>query len=114
MPDNSPQPPQQPQQPLPEWMKISLASTGGMASSFAAFLVFTAMQSGTAMRGQLVAGDPAVNRQYPTTLGSMQASLTGENAIAGAMSSYVWWIGVVIGGVVLTWVFLRLLQARRA
>ncbi len=104
-----PQPPKR--QPMPEWMKMSMASAGGMATSFAAFLTFTVMQSGS-MRGQLVAGDPSVNRQFPSTLNSLQASLTGDNPIAGAMSSYVWWTGVIVGGVVLSWVFLRMLRNR--
>jgi hypothetical protein len=95
-----------PKPPLPEWMKMSLASAGGMATSFAAFLAVTTMQTG--------AGDPSVNRQYPTALNSFQASLTGENAIASAMSSYVWWTGVIVGGVVMTWLFLRLLRNRAA
>jgi hypothetical protein len=96
--------------PMPEWMKITMASAGGMATSFAGFLAFTLMQSSTALRGELMAGDPAVNSQYPSTYNAFQASLTGENPIMNAMTSYMWWTGVIIGGALLSWFFLGFLR----
>lgn len=107
---NQPQPPAHP--PMPEWMKITMASAGGMATSFAGFLAFTLMQTSTNMRGELIAGDPAVNSQYPSTYNALQASLTGGSSIANAMTSYMWWTGVIIGGGLLAWIFLRFLRQR--
>ncbi len=97
---------------MPEWMKITMASAGGMATSFAGFLAFTLMQSSTALRGELMAGDPAVNSKYPSTYNAFQASLLGENPIMNAMTSYMWWTGVIIGGALLSWFFLGFLRNR--
>lgn len=96
---------------MPEWMKMSIAASGGVTTSFLAFLAFTVMQSG-AMRGQVVAGDQAANAALPTTYNAFHASLVGQNAIMNAMTSYMWWTGVLVGGAFFAWFFLGFLRAR--
>jgi hypothetical protein len=96
---------------MPEWMKMTIAASGGVTTSFLAFLTFTVMQSG-AMRGQVVAGDPVANSALPTTFNAFQASLLGQNPIMNAMTSYMWWTGVLLGGAVCAWFFLGFLRAR--
>lgn len=108
--DGAPQ--QQHRKPrMPEWMKMTIAASGGVTTSFLAFLTFTVMQSG-GMRGQVVAGDQAANSMLPTTYNALQGSLLGQNPMMNAMTSYLWWTGVLIGGAIAAWVFLGMLRAR--
>jgi len=63
------------------------------------------------MQGQLLAGDPTANREFPTTLNTMHAAMDGQSSVLNAMGSYGFWIAVTIGGVVASFIIFRL--ARR-
>ncbi|OGJ66776.1 hypothetical protein A3A67_03940 [Candidatus Peribacteria bacterium RIFCSPLOWO2_01_FULL_51_18] len=89
-------------------LEITLSALGGFAASFLIFLV-AARQSNT-FRGQLIAGDPAVNRQFPSTLNTMQTALSGGNPIASSMTSYGFWVAVIIFGSALSFLILKLLR----
>ena len=85
--------------PFPEWFKISLASAGGMTGSLLMFMAMTAMQAGTSLQGSLT-GD-GTGTQATTT-----------DALASAVTSYGWWAGVIVVGVLLSGLFLFLSRKR--
>ncbi len=89
-------------------IEICCSAAGGFLASFLVFLV-AATQS-RVFQGQLIAGDPNVNKQYPTTLNTMQSALSGGNPIASAMTSYTWWICVVIGGIFFSFIVFKLVR----
>lgn len=88
--------------------EIVLSGIGGFLGSFMIFIL-GAYQS-RVYQGQLLAGDPNLNRQYPTTLNAMKSTLAGENPIASALTSYAWWTCVVVGGIVLSFVVFKLVR----
>lgn len=76
---------------------LLLAGVGSLLAGFLASLgIYTIGVSFTAsmLRGQLIAGDPDVNAQYPTTLGIMQDTMHN----ADVMVSPLWWLGVITLG----------------
>ena len=62
------------------------------------------------MRGQLVAGDPTVNREFPTTLNTMHAAMDGQDSVIGALGSYGFWVAVVIGGILASFALFKLVR----
>lgn len=91
--------------------EIIVSAIGGFAASFLTFTVMTVTQHQGSIRGQLVPGDQAVNREFPTTLNMMHAALDGSNPMANAMTSYAWWVTVVMGGIAASFLIFKL--ARR-
>lgn len=91
-------------------IQIAVSAIGGFAASFLAFAV-TTYTRGQSLQGQLLAGDPAKNREFPTTLNTMHAAMDGQNSLLSAMGSYGFWIAVMIGAVIAALVIFRL--ARR-
>lgn len=89
--------------------QIATSVAGGFAASFLAFSVTTFTQS-YGMKGQLLAGDPTVNRQMPTTLNAMQGAMDGSNPMMHAMTSYAWWIMVVCGGIIAAFIILKMMR----
>lgn len=92
--------------------EIAVSVVGGFAASFMAFVVSTSTQNyGKNMQGQLLAGDPAANREFPTTLNTMYSAMNGQSSVLNAMGSYGFWIAVVIGGIIASFIIFKL--ARR-
>ncbi len=93
-------------------LEIAVSILGGFTASFLAFVTVTYTQHYNAfLRSQLLAGDPAKNREFPTVLNTMHAAMNGENPIVQSMGSYGWWFLVVIGGIIASCIVFRL--ARR-
>ncbi len=88
-------------------MVVSLC--GGLAASFLTFTVTTFTQN-YSMKGQLLAGDPSVNRQMPTTLNAMQGAMDGSSPMIHAMTSYGWWVMVIIGGFIAAFIILKMMR----
>ena len=72
---------------------------GGFLLSFGFFAGSTYVQL-SGMQGQLVAGDPNLNRQLPTTLNAFQGAINGSNPMMSALTSYGWWMTVLLGTIV--------------
>ncbi len=83
---------------------------GGFGISFLVFTGQVMMQSSKNFRGQLLAGDPAANRDLPTTLNAMRSIQDGSSPILQAMSSYAWWVAVLIGAAIASVILLKLLR----
>lgn len=84
-----------------------LSVLGGLVTSFVAFS-FATMRTTSQYSGQLMAGDQAANRAFPTTLNTMQSAMDGTNPLLQAMSSYGWWVLVIVGGLVAAPILFRL------
>jgi hypothetical protein len=89
--------------------EIATALVGGFAASFLTFTV-TTYTTNSGMRGQLMAGDPAVNQELPTTLNMMQSAMDGNNSMLNSMGSYTWWILVIIVGLIGAFVLLKVMR----
>lgn len=83
---------------------------GGFAASFFVFAASTYVQLG-GMRGQLVAGNQNVNRQYPSTLNAFQGAIDGTNPMMQSFTSYGFWLMVILGGIVASFILFKM--ARR-
>jgi hypothetical protein len=90
-------------------LDIVISLVGGFLASFLAFAA-TTMQRTDYLQGQLLAGDPALNRELPTTLNVMQAAMTGNDPLVSAMGSYLWWILVMIGGLIAAFIILKMMR----
>ena len=88
---------------------VLVSVTGGFTASFLTFAVSTYVQVG-GMRGQLVAGDPNLNRQYPSTLNAFQGAVDGSNSMMASMSSYGWWLMVFLGGIVASFIAFKFVR----
>ena len=91
-------------------VRIALSAVGGFAASFTAFVVTTYMQHSRALQGQLLAGDPTQNRQFPTTLNTMHAAMDGQNSILGSMGTYGFWVAVTIGAVIAGLIIFKMMR----
>jgi hypothetical protein len=92
-------------------LEIAVSAIGGFAASFLTFTVTSFTQNNGAMQGQLIAGDPNINKEFPTTLNTMHAVMDGQNSMLGTMSSYGFWTAVMIGSVFAALIIFKL--ARR-
>lgn len=90
-------------------LDIAIALVGGFLSSFLAFAA-TTVQRTNYLEGQLIAGDPALNKNLPTTLNTMQAAIDGNDPLLIAMGSYVWWIMVLVGGLIAAFFILKMMR----
>ena len=90
--------------------EIILTIAGGFISSFLAFVFATYSTASRSLSGQLVAGDPAINREFPTTLNAIRATVDGTGSLSTAMSSFAWWNAVIIGGIVCSFILFRLIR----
>jgi len=89
---------------------LAIALVGGFFASFLTFTVTAYERAGVSLLGQLIAGDPQANREFPTTLNTLQAAVGGEDPLVQAMSSYGWWIAVLIGGLIAAAIILKLMR----
>jgi len=83
---------------------------GGFAASFLTFTVTTYTRVSRGLGGQLLAGDPAANRELPTTLNMMKDAADGTDPTIQAMSSYGFWIAVTIGTLIAAPIVYRLMR----
>ena len=51
-----------------------------------------------------------MNRELPTTFNEMHAALAGENTMVNAMSNYSWWVAVMLGGIVASFLVFKLMR----
>jgi hypothetical protein len=91
-------------------MRSAISMVGGFMASFLAFVFVTATQGYHSLPGQLVAGDPSLNRRYPTTLNTMQDAMSGNNAMIESFRSELWWIGVGIGTIICAIILFRMVR----
>jgi hypothetical protein len=91
-------------------LEMAISMVGGFAASFLTFLFASTTRLGGPIGGQLVAGDPAINAQFPTTLHTIQNTVGGNSSIMSAMTSYGWWVGVVICGFIGTIIIFKLMR----
>ena len=93
-------------------LDLPIAIVGGFLASFLTFVVSTYQQAGMGVfqLGQLLAGDPVANRAEPTTLNTLQAAMHGEDPLLTSMSSYEWWVAVMIGGLIAAALILKLMR----
>lgn len=89
---------------------LLLSIVSGFTASFLTFAVATYSQIHGGIQGQLLAGDPTANRQYPTTLNAMKGTLDGSNSMVGALGSYGFWLTVILGGIVASFVAFKMLR----
>lgn len=93
---------------LKYWVVMILTTLSGFGVSFVSFVLWGYVRmSGKDFQGQLIAGDPSVNNQFPTTYNTMGDIVGGTNAIANGMFGYAWWIAVIVGGLLATWLLLK-------
>jgi len=90
-------------------LDLLIALTGGFFASFLTFVTAT-IQSSPALRSQLLAGGPALNKDAPTTLNTIHTVMDGNDPILTAMSSYAWWIIVIAFGLVAAFVILKFMR----
>ncbi len=91
-------------------LRIALSAIGGFATSFTAFVVTTYMQHSTSLQGQLLAGDPTQNKEFPTTLNTMHAVMDGQNSILGSMGTYGFWVAVTMGAVIAGFIIFKMMR----
>lgn len=91
-------------------LETALSLIGGFLASFLAFVFVTATEGYRSLPGQLVAGDPSLNRQYPTTLNTVQDVIGGNNAIIEGFKSELWWFGVGVGTIVAAMILFKLIR----
>lgn len=95
---------------------IALATVLGFEVSLlffigAAHVLWPSSVISISLQGQLVAGgDPGPD--FPTTAGILHNSLP-QNAILSAVTSYLWWTGVVFGAMIATSFLLKIIQQYR-
>lgn len=89
--------------------QVAVSVIGGFAASFLTFAVTTTQKFG-AMQGQLLAGDPELNKEFPTTLNTMHAAMDGQNSLLNSMSSSAFWLLVIIGGVIASFIIFKLMR----
>lgn len=99
----------EPSPPLGMRTRWPLALAGGFLLSFGTMLVLPLLRSNS-LTGQLLAGDPTVNRQYPTTLNMVHASISGQSTMLHNLGSMGWWMMVMVGTIVGAFFFLALLR----
>ncbi len=92
-------------------IEVAVSVVGGFLASFTAFAFTTYTRNMGSMQGQLVAGDPTKNREFPTTLNTMHAAMNGQDSLLNAMGSYGFWVMVTIGAVIAGFIIFKL--ARR-
>ncbi len=89
-------------------LSMAVAFVFGFIFSFGIFACMTVV-SGIAtsptLRGQLVAGGPNIYSSYSTTAGIVANA--DQNPVVIALSSYVWWLGVVVGAIIATIFFME-------
>lgn len=90
--------------------EIAGSVIGGFGISFLVFGSQVILQSSKVQRAQLLAGDPTANRDMPTTLNAVRAVTEGTSPMLQAMGSYVWWIAVIVGGLIATYVLLKMIR----
>ena len=86
------------------------SAIGGFALSFLVLTSQVILQSSKNFQGQLLAGDPTANRNFPTTLNAMRSVSDGDNQIMQAMTSYAWWIVVIFGGIIASFALLKIMR----
>lgn len=93
-------------------LDLPIAMVSGFFASFLTFAVSTYQQAGIGVSqlGQLLAGDPVANRAEPTTLNTLQAAMHGEDPLIASMSSFGWWIAVMIGGLIAAALILKMMR----
>jgi|GEM_PF-1449050 len=91
-------------------IEIALATLGGFAASFLALAFTVTSRSFRSLSGQLLAGNPEANREFPTTLNTMQSAIEGGNPILRSMTSYGWWVAIIILGVLCSLILLKLVR----
>lgn len=82
---------------------------GGFAVSFLTFTTSQFIQLG-GMKGQLVAGDPNINKELPTMHNAFQGVIDGSNPITSSLSSYGFWVMVSIGGIISAIIIFKILR----
>ncbi len=88
---------------------LGISIVGGFIASFLTFLLLPLYHM-TGLTGQLIAGDQAANRQFPTTLNMMHAALDGSNPMITNLSSFSWWVMVLCGAILASFILFKLLR----
>jgi hypothetical protein len=92
------------------WKSLLIASFLGFVLSFGTLTTFTYLQVGRVVeRAQLIAGDPAVNRQFPTTYNLLQENMRLQVA-AATLASIWFWLFVIVLSVLFALFILRVLR----
>jgi hypothetical protein len=89
-------------------LEVTLSLLGGFVASFTAFTINT--YHNASLQGQLLAGDPTLNRQMPTTLNAMKGIGDGSDPMISALTSFGWWTAVLIGGVFASFIVFKLMR----
>ena len=88
---------------------VIVSIAGGFSASFLTFFIAT-YGTTASQRGQLLAGDATLNKNYPTTLNMMHGAMDGTNPILQSMSSYGWWTLVLAGGLLAAFILVKMLR----
>lgn len=91
-------------------IEIIVSIISGFAASFLTFVVTAYHQSGRSLGGQLVSGDPRDSAQFPSTYNMLKGAVDGSNPLASAMANDLWWMMVVIGGIVAAFIIFKVRQ----
>lgn len=91
-------------------LDIITSVLGGFVASFLTFTVTTYTRVSGGLGGQLLAGDPAANREMPTTLNMMKNAADGSDPVLQSMTSYGFWIAVMIGTLIAAPILYRLMR----
>lgn len=89
-------------------LPISIIS--GFTASFLTFTVAQYVNISGGLRGQLMAGDPTLNRQLPSTLNAMKGAIDGSDSMVSSLTSYGFWMTVLLGGIVASFVAFKMLR----
>ena len=89
---------------------LLISVISGFTASFVTFTVAQYVNISGGLRGQLMAGDPTANRQFPSTLNSMKGAMDGTDSMVSSLTSYGFWMTVILGGIVASMVAFKMLR----
>lgn len=91
-------------------IRLILAVLGGFTASFLALVGNTYLQFNDQFRSQLLAGDPSLNKDYPTTLNTMHGAMDAGTAVSQMLGSTVFWVLIGFGTLLGAWILFRVMQ----
>ena len=89
--------------------QLAISIIGGFVASLLA-ITFAQFHSSSAWKGQLLAGDPTLNRDMPTTLNAFKNAADGTQTLMQNLSSPLWWAFVIGGGIIAAFIIFKILR----
>lgn len=86
------------------------SAIGGFALSFLILSSQVILQSSKNFQAQLLAGDTTTHPDLPSAINAMRSVGQGTDPIMRAMTSYAWWIVVIVGAVIASFALLKIMR----